>query len=187
MPEFGSFDEVSQEALSYFDDEATLQKAYDLLTEAALHFPKQAAITYNWRYCAAALMNKTDLALSLFQESLDAGFWWSAAYLTSDDDLKSLQDLPEFKRLTEISEQKYQAAQKDSKPLALPLSLPENVDGATKGFHVDPRTPGSHLESHLLLVETRETPLSGWLGLNSGKIHFDVAGKGNSLYAGVHG
>lgn len=129
MPEFGSFDEVSQKALSYFDDESTLQKAYDLLTEAAPHFPEQASLTYNWRYCAAAMMNKTDLALELIQESLDAGFWWSAAYLTSDDDLKSLQDLPKFKRLTEISEEKFQAAQKDSKPLALPLSLPENVDG----------------------------------------------------------
>lgn len=127
MPKFGSFDEVSQEALAYFDSDETLQKAYDLLTEAALHFPEQAAITYNWRYCAAALMNKTELALELIQESLDAGFCWRAEYLTSDDDLKSLQELSEFKRLVEVSEEKYQAAQAASKPLALELPLPSST------------------------------------------------------------
>jgi len=124
MPKFESFDQVSQQALAYFDDEETLQKAYDLLTEAAPQFPEQAAITYNWRYCAAAMMNKTELALQLIQESLEAGFWWSAAYLTSDDDLKSLQELPEFKRLVEISEAKHQAAQAKAKPLALELPQP---------------------------------------------------------------
>ena len=129
MSELESFDEISQKALGYFDDEKTLQKAYDLLTEAAPRFPEQASLTYNWRYCAAALMNKTDLALQLIQESLDAGFWWSAAYLTSDEDLKSLRELPEFKRLTELSDGMYQEAQKNSKPLALPLSIPEKTEG----------------------------------------------------------
>ena len=124
MPTYESFDKVSQQALAYFDKEETLQAAYDLLTEAASQFPEQAAITYNWRYCAAAMMNKTELALQLIQESLEAGFWWSAAYLTSDDDLKSLQELPEFKRLVEISEAKRQAAQAKAKPLALELPQP---------------------------------------------------------------
>lgn len=124
MPKFESFDQVSQQALAYFDDEETLQKAYDLLTEAAPHFPEQAAITYNWRYCAAAMLNKTELALQLFQESLEAGLFWSAAYLHSDDDLKSLQGLPEFERLVEISEAKRQAAQAKARPLVLELPWP---------------------------------------------------------------
>ena len=126
MPKYESFDDVAQEALAYFDSEETLQKAYDLLTESAPHFPEQAATIFNWRYCAAALMNKTELALDLISESLEAGFWWSASYLTSDDDLKSLQDLPEFKRLVDISEEKYQAAQAASKPLVLELPLPSS-------------------------------------------------------------
>ena len=41
MPKFGSFDEVSQEALAYFDSDETLQKAYDLLTEAACTSPSR--------------------------------------------------------------------------------------------------------------------------------------------------
>ena len=129
MPENETFDEIIDKAREYFNDEATLQNAYDLLTEAAPRYPEQSWLIYNHRYCAAALMNQTDLALQIIQESLDAGLFWSAAYLNSDDDLKSLRDLPEFKRITEISEEKYQEAQKSSLPLSLPLPLPENVDG----------------------------------------------------------
>lgn len=124
MPSFDSFDEIAQQALSYFDSDETIPAAYDLLTKAAPHFPEQAAVIYNWRYCAAARMNQTDLALQLMQAALDAGFWLRAAYFNADDDLKSLRELPEFQRLVEGNEQKYQAAQAGSKPLAMPLPLP---------------------------------------------------------------
>jgi predicted esterase len=124
MPNFDSFDEIAQQAMAYFGNDETMQNAYDLLTEAAPRFPDQAALIYNWRYCAAARMNQTDLALQLMQAALDAGFWMRASYFNSDDDLKSLRELPEFKRLVESNEQMYQAAQVGSKPLALPLPLP---------------------------------------------------------------
>jgi len=128
MPENKTFDDVIVQAQTYFNDEATYQNAYDLMTEATSHFPEHAALIYNFRYCAAALMNKNDLALKLIQESLDAGFFWSAAYLEADDDLKSLRDLPEFKRVIEASESKYQEAQKNARPLMLQLPLPENTE-----------------------------------------------------------
>jgi predicted esterase len=127
MPNFDSFDEIIEQVIAYSGNEETAQTAYDLLTEAAPHFPKHAALIYNWRYCAAARMNQTDLALQLIQEALEVGFWLSAAYLTSDPDLKSLQELPEFKRLVEISEKKFQAAQANSKPVALALPFPPNT------------------------------------------------------------
>ena len=69
MPTYESFDELSQKALAYFDKEETLQAAYDMLTEAAPRFPEQAMLVYNWRYCAAALLNETQLALQIIQES----------------------------------------------------------------------------------------------------------------------
>ena len=127
MPTYESFDEISQKALKYFENEETLQAAYDVLTEAVPHFPEQANILYNWRYCAAAMLGKTDLALEIIQESLDAGFWWREDYLRSDEDLKSLQDLPEFNRLVELSEKKRQEAQAATKPIALPLPVPAVV------------------------------------------------------------
>ena len=124
MPTYKSFDEFSQKALAYFEKEETLQTAYDTLTEAAPHFPEQARIIYNWRYCAAALLGKSDLALQLMQEALDAGFWYREDYFRNDEDLKSLQGLPEFNRLVEENERRHQAAQAEAKPLLLTMPAP---------------------------------------------------------------
>ena len=124
MPKFKSFSELTQQVLAYHGKAETQQAAYDILTEAVPHFPEQANLLYNWRYCAAALLNKPDLALEIMQESLNAGFWWSKEYLRTDADLKSLQDLPEFNRMVEICEQRRLAAVASAKPVSLPLSLP---------------------------------------------------------------
>jgi predicted esterase len=72
-------------------------------------------------------LGKPDLALQLMQEGLDAGFWWGEDILRNDDDLKSLQDQPEFNRLVEISEKRRQSAQAASKPLALTLPRPTDA------------------------------------------------------------
>ena len=127
MTEFASFDELQQLVFEYHGKPETQQAAYDLMTEAVPHFPEQANLLYNWRYCAAALLGKSDLALQLMREALDAGFWWGEDYLRLDTDLASLQDLPEFNRLVEISEARRQAAQAGAKPFALTLPLPANV------------------------------------------------------------
>ncbi|MGD8404410.1 MAG: dienelactone hydrolase family protein, partial [Anaerolineales bacterium] len=76
----------------------------------------------------AALLGKSDLALQIFQEGLDAGFWWGKDVLVNDDDLKSLLEMPEFKRLVEASEARRQAAQVASKSLALSLPAPTPTD-----------------------------------------------------------
>ena len=128
MPEFTSFDELQQQVFAYFDNPETLQQAYDLLEEAFPLYPEHAGLLYNWQYCAAALLDKPDLALDLIQKALDAGFWWSEEYFRSDEDLASLQDLPEFNRLVALSESRKQAAQTESKPLLLTLPLPAVAD-----------------------------------------------------------
>jgi predicted esterase len=104
-----------------------IQSAYDLITESAPSFPDEPRaknIYYNYRYCGAALLGQTDLAIEIIQEAVDAGFWWSEEYLRSDTDLASLQELPAFNRLVEESEQMRQAAMAKTKPLAVPLKLP---------------------------------------------------------------
>ena len=124
MPEFASFDELQQEVFPYFEKPETVQHAYDILTEAFPRYPEHADLLYNWRYCAAALLGKTDLAIGIMQEALDASHWWGEDYLRSESDLASLQDLPEFNRLVEISEARRQEAQAEAKPLMLTLPLP---------------------------------------------------------------
>jgi hypothetical protein len=129
MPKFASFAELQQQVFEYHGKAETQQAAYDLMTEAVPHFPEQANLLYNWRYCAAALLGKSDLALEVMKESIEAGFWWEEDYLRSDEDLKSLQELPEFNRLIEESEKLRQAAQAEAKPLA--VTLPTST-GATE-------------------------------------------------------
>lgn len=124
MSKFASFAELQQQVFEYHGKPETQQAAYDLMTEAVPHFPEQVNLLYNWRYCAAALLGKSDLALEIMQESLEAGFWWDEDYLRSDEDLKSLQELPEFNRLVEVSEKLCQAAQAEAKPLAVTLPTP---------------------------------------------------------------
>ena len=130
MTDYSSFDEVTQKFLEYHGKEEHQQAAYDLLTEAAPRFPDRAILLANWRYCAAALLNKSDLAIEIIQESFEAGFWWSEEYLRSDDDLKILQDLPAFNQLVEAFEQRRQVAQAASKPVSLPLPLPTQTTEA---------------------------------------------------------
>ncbi|MCP4141883.1 MAG: hypothetical protein GY755_16675 [Chloroflexi bacterium] len=118
-----SVDKVFESCFDYFEA-GEHQAAYDLLTEAAPHFPERAMLLYNWRYCAAALLDKPDLAIEIMQEAFNAGFWWSEEYLRSDDDLKILHDLPAFNQLIDKFEKRSQAAQASSKPFSLPLPLP---------------------------------------------------------------
>ena len=127
MSEFASFDELQQQVFAYFDQPETLQQAYDLLEEAFPLYPEHAGLLYNWQYCAAALLDKPDLALDLIQKALDAGFWWSEEYFRNDADLAPLQDLPEFNRLVKISEEYRQTAQAEATPLLLTLPLPAST------------------------------------------------------------
>jgi predicted esterase len=61
------------------------------------------------------------------REGLDAGLWWGEEILKNDTDLESLQELPEFNRLVELSEARRQEAQAASKPLVLTLPIPEDA------------------------------------------------------------
>jgi len=124
MTEYSSFDEVTLKFVEYHGKEEHQQAAYDLATDAAQGFPERVALLYNWRYCAAALLDKPDLAIEIIQKAIDDGFWWSEEYLRSDEDLKSLQDLPAFNRLVDTSEQQYRLARSEAVPVALSLDLP---------------------------------------------------------------
>jgi len=90
---------LQQQVFAYFDQPETLQFAYDLLEEPIPLYPEHAGLLYNWQYCAAALQGKPDLALTIIQKALDAGFWWGEDYFRNDADLATLQTLPEFNRL----------------------------------------------------------------------------------------
>ena len=160
MPEIASFDELQGQVFEYFEKPESLQRAYDLLVEVFPYYPERAGLLYNWRYCAAALLGQTDLALEIIQESLDAGFWWSKSYLRSDSDLASLWDLPKFNRLVKISEARRQEAQANAKPLMLTLPLPAS---ATKPLPLLMALHGNSMNAQLSVENWESAVDHGWL------------------------
>jgi predicted esterase len=73
-------------------------------------FPEQSARMVFWRMCLLSLTGRSGDVLSAFKQGLDAGLWWHKE-LFVDPDLNAVRDLPEFQRLMEISQAKYEEAQ----------------------------------------------------------------------------
>jgi predicted esterase len=116
--------EFEQEYFRLYSEGAHAQ-AYEVVTHAAGRFPEWAQGTYyNWRICAASLMGESALALQLLAEALAAGHWYDEAGLREDADLASLQGLPEFERLVELSLRRREQALAQAKP-ALQIFEPE--------------------------------------------------------------
>jgi hypothetical protein len=111
MKEFGQ---------EYFrlSSEGAHAQAYKLVTREAGRFPERAQGSYyNWRMCSACLMGDGALALQLLKEALAAGHWYDEAGLREDTDLASLQGLPEFERLVELSLRRRSEALAQAKPM----------------------------------------------------------------------
>jgi pimeloyl-ACP methyl ester carboxylesterase len=61
--------------------------------------------------CLLSLENRPEETFSVFQQGLDSGLWWYEE-LFADPDLNAVRDLTEFKRLTAISQERYNEARK---------------------------------------------------------------------------
>lgn len=83
--------------------------ALQLVEHNVKNFPEEAARTTFWRMCLLSLCNRPDDVLSVFREGLEAGLWWAEVTFT-DPDLNAVRDIPEFKRLMAISQEKYEEA-----------------------------------------------------------------------------
>src|SRR5688500_5233953 len=82
--------------------------ALDVVERSAERFPQFSTRTTFWKMCLLSLCGRTEDVISVFQHGLDSGLWWSQKRF-QDTDLDAVRDLPEFKRLMEISQKKYQA------------------------------------------------------------------------------
>jgi len=94
-------------ALSYIEGEYA--EALQLVEQNAERFPDEAARTTFWKMCLTSLCGRPDDVLSVFQRGLDKGLWWRKDQF-QDSDLDAVRDLPEFKRLMAVSQEKYEAA-----------------------------------------------------------------------------
>lgn len=83
--------------------------ALQLLEQHADRFPEQSARTTFWTMCLLSLNGRSEEVISVFQKGLDAGLWWAGNQFM-DSDLDAVRDLPEFKRLASVSQEKYEEA-----------------------------------------------------------------------------
>ena len=103
-----TFRELTDKVVSLYT-ERKYTEALQLLEQNADHFPAQAARTAFWKMCLLSLSDRSEEVISVFQKGLDAGLWWAGRQF-QDTDLDAVRDLPEFKRLVAVSQEKYEEA-----------------------------------------------------------------------------
>lgn len=84
--------------------------------QGAAQFPQHWADITFWRGCLVTRSGNVPLALQIFNEAAEKGWWWSEANLRRDTDLQPLQGLPEFEHLVDLSRERHAAAQTLSRP-----------------------------------------------------------------------
>jgi hypothetical protein len=103
-----SFDELTDQMMDLYR-EGKYADALQIVEQNADRFPEHLARTIFWKMCLLSLCGRSNDAISVFQKGLNAGLWWAESQFR-DTDLDAVHDLPEFKRLAAISQEKYQEA-----------------------------------------------------------------------------
>lgn len=101
-----TFRELSDQLVVLYN-QRNFEEALQLIEQQREFFPEQATRTTFWRMCLLSLAGRPTEVLSVFQQGLDSGQWWSQE-LFADPDLDAVRDLPEFQRLVAIAEERYQ-------------------------------------------------------------------------------
>ena len=105
--------------------------AYGLLTRESNHFPDNSTRIFYWRLCLASKAGRYPLAISILKDALDAGIWYPAEQLQDDDDLRPLQEDPEFEKLVKLCKLRHAEAQANARPSLVtvqPEFPPESVE-----------------------------------------------------------
>jgi predicted esterase len=89
--------------------------ALDLLEREWERFP-QPGLMYHWKMCLAARAGEPATAIQAFREALDQGHWYPERLVREDEDLQSLQGVPEYEELVALSLKRYAAAEASAKP-----------------------------------------------------------------------
>ena len=103
-----SFDELTDQMMKLYR-ESKYADALKIVEQNADRFPDQSARTTFWKMCLLSLCGRSNDVISVFQKGLDAGLWWADSQFR-DTDLDAVRDLPEFKRLAAVSQEKYEEA-----------------------------------------------------------------------------
>jgi dienelactone hydrolase len=114
MKKNSSFRELTNEMLSLYT-EGKYSDALELVEQMSDNFPEEGTRIAFWKMCLLSLCGRTEAVISVFQQGLDSGFWWSEVQF-QDADLDAVRDLSEFKHLVAVSQKKYQEARMHIEP-----------------------------------------------------------------------
>ena len=101
-----TFNELTGKTVSLYHQKK-FEEALQLIEQHLESFPEQAARLTFWRMCFLSLTGRTEDVFSVFRQGLDSGLWWHQE-LFADSDLNAVRDLPEFKRLRAIAQERYE-------------------------------------------------------------------------------
>lgn len=140
--------------------------ALEVVEQNADLFPEHVARTTFWKMCLLSLCGRAEVVISTFQRGLDSGLWWAERQFR-DTDLDAVRDLPEFKRLVEVSVEKYRQAQKYIQPTRS-LLVPD-IDQSTLPLLIALHGGGGNKDSNL--PEWEAARRRGWLVLSPQSTH----------------
>ena len=153
-----TFRELSDQLVVLYN-QRNFDEALQLIEQQREFFPEQATRTTFWRMCLLSLAGRSADVLSVFQQGLDSGQWWSQE-LFADPDLDAVRDLPEFQRLAVIAEARYQE-ERTRIPRDQAILLPEPPVSGKYPLLIALHGRNGNKETHLEFWEVARR--RGWL------------------------
>ena len=155
-----TFQELTDELMRLYP-QGKYAEALDNIAHNADRFPEQAARITFWRMCLLSLCGRTADVISVFQQGLDSGLWWSES-LFVDTDLDNVRNLPEFKQLAAQSNKRAMEMQSHIQP-ARTILVPEDTSRGLPLF-IGLHGRNGHKDSNLEYWEIARR--RGWLVLS---------------------
>ena len=98
MGQFQHINELFEAMLEYYNQQ-DWAGALTLIEREAAQFPDSWNQTHYWKICMLGRLGQVDEAVSLLEEVIEAGYWYSERRLRDDPDLTSLQGDPRYEAL----------------------------------------------------------------------------------------
>lgn len=108
-----TFSELFQQVSQLYQSQE-FQRALQLLDNGLVKFSERAWKIHFWRMCMAGKMNDVPLAVRIFEEAIQSGYWYSETQLREDNDLEILQGVLEFEQLVNICRERQQKAEEQT-------------------------------------------------------------------------
>ncbi|WP_112244928.1 alpha/beta hydrolase [Kribbella monticola] len=144
------YDDLSDRVFTLYS-EGEQRAALELLSRPDPELAPWSAELAHTAACLHGSLGEPEAALQVLRAASDSGAWWDPSILTDDDDLATLQPLPEFQELVALS-----ATRRSPDPRPALIQLPPRADSAAS---VSPSTNPS-ADARLDMLASRSSDLS---------------------------